>query len=180
MNHAERERVFTDLFQRHKAPIERLCFAYLNSAAETEDLFQEVMSNVWNALPNFRGESQHSTWLYRIAVNTALLYRRKRRPSEPLPELPDPAAGAHQNLEDQERLSLLRAAIAELPDQDRLIITLLLEGLSYREIAEITGLTVNYVGVKLTRIKHAIEQRLNQSRDRQGAVPFSEVPHARL
>jgi RNA polymerase sigma-70 factor, ECF subfamily len=62
----------------------------------------------------------------------------------------------------QERLAALRAAIAELPDQDRLVITLLLEGLSYREIAEITGLTVNYVGVKLSRIKHAIEQRLTE------------------
>src|SRR6266542_4344475 len=142
MNHAERERIFTGLFQRHKAPLERLCFAYLNSSADVEDLFQEVMSNVWNALPNFRGDSQHSTWLYRIAVNTALLYRRKRKPSEPLPELIDQSAGAQQNLEEQERLAHLRAAIAELPDQDRLIITLLLEGLSYREISEITGLTV--------------------------------------
>ncbi|MCU1235376.1 MAG: polymerase, sigma-24 subunit, subfamily [Candidatus Solibacter sp.] len=180
MNHAERERTFTELFQRHKTPLERLCSAYLNSSVEVEDLFQEVMSNVWNALPNFRGESQHSTWLYRIAVNTALLYRRKRKPCEPLPELIDQSAGAQQNLEEQERLAQLRAAIAELPDQDRLIVTLLLEGLSYREISEITGLTVNYVGVKLSRIKNAIEQRLNPSRDREGAVVASEVPNAKL
>jgi RNA polymerase sigma-70 factor (ECF subfamily) len=162
MNHAERERIFLELFQRHKAPLERLCFAYLNSAADVEDLFQEVMSNVWNALPRFRGESQYGTWLYRIAVNTALLYRRKRRPSEALPEIADPSAGAQQDLEDQERLTQLRAAIAELPEQDRLVISLLLEGLSYREISEITGLTVNYVGVKLSRIKQSIEQRMSE------------------
>jgi RNA polymerase sigma-70 factor (ECF subfamily) len=162
MNHAERERVFLDLFQRHKAPLQRLCFAYLNGAAEVEDLFQEIMSNVWNALPGFRGESQAGTWIYRIAVNTALLYRRKWRQGEPLTEIADQSAGAQQNLEDEERLAALRGAIAELPDQDRLVITLLLEGLSYREIAEITGLTVNYVGVKLSRIKHAIEQRLTE------------------
>uniref|UniRef100_Q024V5 RNA polymerase, sigma-24 subunit, ECF subfamily n=1 Tax=Solibacter usitatus (strain Ellin6076) TaxID=234267 RepID=Q024V5_SOLUE len=162
MNHAERERLFLELFQRHKAPVQRLCFAYLNSAAEVEDLFQEIMSNVWNALPAFRGESQPGTWLYRIAVNTALLYRRKWKRGEELPELADQTAGVLQNLEDQERLDALRAAIAELPDQDRLVITLLLEGLSYREIAEVTGLTVNYVGVKLSRIKHAIEQRMTE------------------
>jgi RNA polymerase sigma-70 factor, ECF subfamily len=162
MLHAERERIFLDLFQRHKAPIERICYAYLNSPAELEDLFQEIMSNVWNALPGFRGEAQYGTWLYRIAVNTALLYRRKRKPSEALGEIADPSAGAQQNLEEQERLDLLRGAIAELPEQDRLIITLLLEGLSYREISEITGLTVNYVGVKLSRIKHAIEQRVTE------------------
>ena len=162
MNHAERERLFLELFQRHKAPVQRLCFAYLNSAAEVEDLFQEIMSNVWNALPAFRGESQPGTWLYRIAVNTALLYRRKWKRGEELTEVADQSAGVQQNLEDQERLAALYAAIAELPGQDRLVITLLLEGLSYREIAEITGLTVNYVGVKLSRIKHVIEQRMTE------------------
>ncbi len=162
MNHAERERMFEDLFQRHKAPIQRLCFSYLNSSAEVEDLFQEIMSNVWNALPKFRGEAQAGTWLYRIAVNTALLYRRKWRRGEPLPELADPSAGAHRDLEDRERLAALRRAIALQPEQDRLVITLLLEGLSYREIAEVTGLTVNYVGVKLSRIKQAIEQDMTE------------------
>ena len=162
MNHAERERMFEELFQRHKAPIQRLCFAWLNGSGEVEDLFQEIMSHVWNALPKFRGEAQIGTWIYRIAVNTALLYRRKWRPAEPLPEVVDPAAGAHQTLEDRERLEALRRAIAVLGDQDRLIVTLLLEGLSYRDIADITGLTVNYVGVKLSRIKHAIEQRMTE------------------
>ena len=162
MNHTERERIFEELFQRHKAPIQRLCFAYLNSSAEVEDLFQEIMSNVWNALPKFRGEAQAGTWLYRIAVHTALLYRRKWRRGEPLPEVADPSAGAHRDLEDRERLAALRRAIALQPEQDRLVITLLLEGLSYREIAEVTGLTVNYVGVKLSRIKQAIEQDMTE------------------
>jgi RNA polymerase sigma-70 factor (ECF subfamily) len=162
MNHAERERMFDDLFQRHRAPIQRLCFAWLNGSGEVEDLFQEIMSHVWNALPNFRGEAQIGTWLYRIAVNTALLYRRKWRPAEPLPEVIDQSAGALQTLEDRERLDALRRAIAVLPDQDRLIVTLLLEGLSYRDIADVTGLTVNYVGVKLSRIKQAIEQRMTE------------------
>ena len=162
MNHSEREGMFEQLFQRHQAPIQRLCLAYLNVPDEVEDLFQEIMSNVWHALPKFRGEAQAATWLYRIAVNTALLYRRKWKRSEPLEELPDPSADAHRDLEDRERLLALRRAIAILPDQDRLIITLLLEGLSYREIAEVTGLTVNYVGVKLSRIKQAIEQRMTE------------------
>ncbi len=75
------------------------------------------MSNVWNALPNFRGDSQHSTWLYRIAVNTALLHRRKQKSSEPLTEIADQAAGAQQILEEQDFPRLLRAAIAELPSR---------------------------------------------------------------
>jgi RNA polymerase sigma-70 factor (ECF subfamily) len=162
MNHSERERMFEELFQRHKAPLQRLCFAWINTADEVEDLFQEIMSNVWRALPTFCGEAQPGTWLYRIAVNTALLYRRKWKRAEPLPEVVDQSSGAQQNLEDRERLAALRRAIAVLPDQDRLVVTLLLEGLSYREIAEVTGLTVNYVGVKLSRIKQAIEQRMTE------------------
>ena len=162
MNHAERERLFMDLFRQNKSRVQRLCFAYLNSNSDIDDLFQEIMTNLWNALPTFRGDSHPNTWLYRIAVNTALLYRRKRRPSEPLPEITDPCPSTHQHLEDAERLAALRRTIASLPDQDRLIITLLLESLSYREIAEVTGLTVNHVGVKISRIKQALEHRMTE------------------
>jgi RNA polymerase sigma-70 factor, ECF subfamily len=163
MNREERERQFEEIFRRHKGPVERLCRAWLGSDDDVEDLFQEIMSNVWNALPSFRGEAAISTWLYRIAVNTALLHRRKRRKSEPLPEIVDSSAGAHESLEERERIAALRRAIATLPNQDRLIVTLLLEGLSYKEISEVTGLTVNYVGVKISRIKQAIEQRMSEA-----------------
>jgi RNA polymerase sigma-70 factor (ECF subfamily) len=162
MTRADRERLFTELFAANRARIQRLCYGYLGPSGEVEDLFQEIMVNVWSSLPGFRGESSPATWLYRIAVNTALVYRRKRRATEPLPELVDPALGAHRTLEDRERLAALRAAIATLPDHDRVVITLLLDGLSYREIAEITGLTVNHVGVKISRIKQVLESRLSE------------------
>jgi len=157
---AERERLFLDLFRANKARIHRLCYGYLNSAADAEDLFQEVMANVWNSLPRFRGEANPATWLYRIAVNTALIYRRRRRPEEPLTEIPDRGGGPHEALEQEQQLAALRRAIASLAEGDRLIVALLLEDLSYKEIAEITGMTVNYVGVKISRIKQALEQRM--------------------
>lgn len=163
MTRAERERLFQELFAENRARIQRLCYGYLGPGGDVDDLFQEVMINVWNSLPSFRGDSRASTWLYRVAVNTALMHRRKRRATEQLPELRDPARGAQQSLENQERLAALRAAIATLPDQDRLIITLLLEGLSYKEIAEITGLTVNHVGVKISRIKQVLEEMLTEA-----------------
>lgn len=163
MTRSERDRVFQELFEANRSRIQRLCYGYLGSSDEVDDLFQEIMINVWNSLPSFRGESLASTWLYRIAVNTALIHRRKRRPTEPLPELRDPARGAHHSLETGERLAALRSAIASLPDQDRLIMTLLLEGLSYKEISEITGLTVNHVGVKINRSKAVLEQLLTEA-----------------
>ena len=162
MNHSEREKLFLDLLHRHRSRIQRLCYGYLNSASESEDLFQEIMTNVWNSLPKFRGDSQPGTWLYRIAVNTALMHRRRFRPTEELIDIADHSRGPQHDLEQQERLAALYRAIATLGDQDRLIITLLLEGLSYREIAEITGIMVNYVGVKITRIKQAIELKMTE------------------
>lgn len=162
MNHAEREKTFVEVFEQNRASIRRLCFGYLNSASEVDDLFQEIMTNVWNALPSFRGEAKISTWLYRIAVNTALIHRRKRRPSEELTDLPDLRSNTHRDLEEQERLEALRHAVAQLGDQYRVIITLLLEGLSYKEIADITGITVNYVGVKIVRIKQMLEQLMTE------------------
>ena len=163
MTHAERERQFLELFEKNKASIRRVCFGYLNSATEVDDLFQEVMTNVWHSLPSFRGESKISTWVYRIAVNTALVYRKKWKQGEELSDLPDARPCAHQNLEQEERLAMLHAAIATLPDQERLIITLLLEGLSYKEIADVTGITVNYVGVKISRIKETLEQLIGEA-----------------
>jgi RNA polymerase sigma-70 factor (ECF subfamily) len=139
-----------------------LCYGYLGSPEEVEDLFQEIMTNVWNSLPSFRAESAINTWVYRIAVNTALVYRKKIKRGVELPDLPDARQGAQQNLEQQERLAALHRAIGSLADQDRLIVTLLLEGISYKEIADITGLTVNYVGVKISRIKQTLEQLMSE------------------
>jgi RNA polymerase sigma factor (sigma-70 family) len=125
MNRAERERLFQELFAANKERVRRLCYGYLGPAGEVDDLFQEIMVHVWNSLPSFRGESAPGTWLYRIAINTALVYRRKRRTTEPLPELADRGSGAHQDLEARERLTALHRAsldfvrhgIAELEKQ---------------------------------------------------------------
>jgi RNA polymerase sigma-70 factor, ECF subfamily len=162
MTYVERERLFVRMFEQNRAGIRRLCHSYLNSASDVDDLFQEIMTNVWNNLPKFRGEASLSTWVYRIAVNTALVHRRRRRPSEELQDVPDHRVSTHRDLEWQEQLKALHRAIAQLGDQDRLIVSLLLEGLSYKEIADITGITVNYVGVKITRIKHALEQLMTE------------------
>jgi RNA polymerase sigma-70 factor (ECF subfamily) len=158
MTYAERERLFVRLFGQSGAGVRRLCYSYLNSASEVDDLFQEIMINVWKSLPKFRGEANLSTWVYRIAVNTALIHRRRQRPSEELGDMPDRRLSTQRHLEQQEQLEALHRAIAQLGDQDRLIVSLLLEGLNYKEIADVTGITVNYVGVKISRIKQALEQ----------------------
>ena len=155
--------MFLELFQGYRERVMRLCHGYLDSPQDAEDLFQEIMTRVWNSLPGFRGEARASTWLYRIAVNSALLFCRKNKRAAPLADVPDRGPAPQEEMERQERLAALRRAIGALGEQDRIIATLLLEGLSYKEIAEITGITVNYVGVKVTRIKQALEQSLKES-----------------
>jgi len=167
MTRTEQEQLFSGLYQENRPRILRLCRGYLGSEQEAEDLFQEIMVNVWNSLPAFRNEARITTWIYRIAVNTALLYRKRWRRRETISAPLDPdriehAAVAQDRHDDERRLRDLHNAIATLASQDRLIITLLLDGLSYRDISDITGISTNYVGVKISRIKQTLEKRVTE------------------
>lgn len=153
---------------QHGDRIFRLCRAYLYDPAEADDLYQEVWINVWKALPRFREEAELSTFLYRIAVNTAISYnrriRKRRRDARSLPAEwpPRPAVNADAR---EERFAQMYRAIGRLPDADRLLVGLLLEDLSYREIAEVLGISVNYVGVKINRVKEKLRAAVGASAD---------------
>ena len=154
MNESERAALFADLYRDYRAKLLRLCRSYLSTDTNVDDLFQEVMLRVWTNLPSFRHQSQPGTWLYRIAVNTALLYRRKQQ-EHPQNQPEPPSQPVHQD----HRLLILDRLMQELPPQDRVLLTLYLEGFAYKEIAEILGISVDLTGVRLSRIKHALEQR---------------------
>lgn len=137
----------------------RICRAYLpRDPAAAQDLYQDILVQLWTHLPHYRGEAQLSTWVYRVAVNTALLFKRREqhRPTGPDPstlaqELPadsDEAARAHNGLLDH-----LHQCIARLSDPDRLVVSLLLEDASYQQIADVLGLSLSNVGVRLNRLK---------------------------
>jgi RNA polymerase sigma-70 factor (ECF subfamily) len=123
------------------------------------------MINLWRGLDAFRGQSEISTWVYRIAVNTCLLWKRskKRRIDLELSEDSFPQQGG-QTIEEyylrSERILELRKVIGTLKKVERTIALLLLEEMSYKEIAAITGLTVNNVGVKISRIKDELKKIL--------------------
>jgi RNA polymerase sigma-70 factor (ECF subfamily) len=144
---------------QHGDRIFRLCRAYLYDPAEADDLYQEVWINVWKALPRFREEAELSTFLYRITVNTAVSYNRRiqrqRRAQRTLPDRwPPPSTDA---AEKEAQFDRMYRAIARLSDADRLLVGLLLEDLSYREMAEVLGISVNYVGVKISRVKEKLK-----------------------
>ncbi|WEK38219.1 MAG: sigma-70 family RNA polymerase sigma factor [Candidatus Pseudobacter hemicellulosilyticus] len=141
--------------------LHKICYLYQDSKEDREDLFQEMVFQLWKGYPGFRGDAKISTWIYRIALNTAITSFRKKRPSieypASLPELP--AEGPDEEMAGKQ--ALLFRALKQLDDGEKAIITLYLEGLSYRQIGEIAGISENNVGVKLNRIKTRIQTILN-------------------
>lgn len=152
---------YEDIIRTHKDSIYRICLGYIYETDHVEDLFQEVLIALWKSLSSFRNEAKLSTYIYRVTVNTAISYNRKQikhkresRLEFPLPVHDSPV----DDITNREELQLLRSCISRLEDQDRLIISLYLEELSYNEIAEVAGISVNYVGVKINRIKEILKR----------------------
>lgn len=154
------ETQFVTLIQAHQKIIHKICHLYRDSMEDREDLFQEITFQLWKAFPSFRNEAKVSTWIYRIALNTAIAtFKKKKAAIEYHADLPD-MQEEQQNDEYAARQERLFFLLKKLDDSERAIITLYLEDLNYQQIAEIIGINENYVGVKLNRIKAKI-QKLN-------------------
>lgn len=153
----QQQDLFSELVRENHASIYRICRAYLYDISHADDLYQEILYQAWKGLNNFKGQAKASTWIYRIAVNTAISYniKNKRHQHLPLPEsfqIPYQDTLA-QKKEQDDQLIRLRFCISQLVPQDRLIISLVLENKSYKEIGEITGSSLSNTGVKINRIK---------------------------
>ncbi|RMG69924.1 MAG: sigma-70 family RNA polymerase sigma factor [Bacteroidetes bacterium] len=156
------EQQFVQHISENQGIIHRVCRLYAAGQADQEDLFQEIVLQLWRAYPRFRGEAKLSTWMYRVALNTAISGLRQARRQPPLQPL---SPGLSERLpageaEETEASGRLHLAIQALPQLERAIILLHLESYSYEEIADITGMTPNHVGVKLHRIRHKLRARL--------------------
>ena len=150
---------FLALIGEHQGIIHKICRVYRDSKEDREDLFQEIVFQLWKSAPTFEGRAKFSTWMYRIALSTAIANYRKKKPNILYtPILPNPKEEQQETDEQRERLF---DALTKLKDADKALITLYLEDLSYQEIALITGITETNVGVKLNRIKNKIQQLLN-------------------
>ena len=155
------ERQFLKLIGGHQGIIHKICRLYRDTAADREDLFQEIVFQLWRGINAVRGDAKPSTWIYRVALNTAIAAFRKRKPDiEYLPLLPDVLQE-----DESEELALRRErlfiAIKQLNDGEKAIVALYLDDMDHGQIAEITGITENNVAVKLNRIKAKIQKLLN-------------------
>lgn len=150
------EKEFEQLVERYKATIYSVCFMYSSDKKETDDLFQEVLVNLWQSLKSFRKESGMKSWVYRIALNTCISYKRKKRiKTDPLEIAPE--VFQHETSIGRQT-SELHQRIISLEPIDRAIVLLWLEDLSYGEIGAITGITPKNVGVRLIRIKEKLKK----------------------
>jgi len=146
------------MIQDNQRIIHKVCRIYRDSLEDREDLFQEVIFQLWRSYPSFRGGSKSSTWLYRITLNTAMASFRKNKPNVTSSEyLPDIQLEDINN-EGNERQEKFLESIKRLSEPDRALIALYLDELSYQEIAGILGISENNVGVKLNRIKIRLQK----------------------
>ena len=138
---------------------------YCDNSEHRKDLFQEILIQLWKSYPTFRNESKFSTWMYRVALNVAIQELRKTKKKQQLFVLTDQFKDVveESNSEEQnERLKLMHAAIAKLNKIEKAIVMLHLDEKTNEEIAEIIGITQNYVRVKMNRIKTKLKETVKK------------------
>lgn len=158
-----KEERFKTIFQANSRKIFHLCYGYTGDNDSANDLMQETFLKVWQNLDKFRNQAMISTWIYRIAVNTCLSYLRveKRQAKE---ELTDNIIEnkVEEFSEKNEQVALLYKCISQLEENERIIITLVLDEVPYTEIAEVSGISEGNLRVKIHRIKQKLTEIYNR------------------
>jgi RNA polymerase sigma-70 factor (ECF subfamily) len=163
-SHLEEE--FVRVIDQHRGILYKVCRMYGSTEPDRQDLFQDIIIQLWRSYPFFRGEARFSTWMYRIALNTAISdLRRQNRRITPvtLDPLPTQLNEYQYSTEDDERLALLYAAIGRLTEVERALTMLYLEDKSYLEMEEILGISQNNLRVKMNRIKDKLRKMTKEA-----------------
>lgn len=164
------EETFKHIIDEHNGILFKIARSYASEKVDFDDLYQEMLIQLWQSFPRFEGKSKVSTWIYRVALNTALTFNKKKKKRVSSTEIADwiaekaddgPETLVHER-QQQRRIDLLYQCINELAKEERALILLHLEGKTYDETAEILGITVNYVGVKIMRIKKRLFNLLSE------------------
>ncbi len=159
---------FIQLVTENQGIIHKVCGMYCNTQQDRDDLFQEVVLQIWRSYGSFKGNSKITTWMYRIALNTAIsgFRKKKRRPQEQSISLAEfQLADSPVDVEFEEKLKVMYTAINQLNKVEKAIVMLYLEEQSYEEIAEVVGITPTNVGVKLHRIKNKLSKMVKKRYD---------------
>jgi RNA polymerase sigma-70 factor (ECF subfamily) len=158
------EHQFVTNLERDQNIVHKICRIYTNDQASHNDLFQEITIQLWKAFPKFRGDSKFSTWMYRVALNTAItLYRKKKRgiQTQDYDTVHFRIKAVEYDDEAEKRLSLMYSAVKELNDIDKALVFLYLEDKNYKEISETMGISEVNARVKMNRVKTKLKKILN-------------------
>ena len=153
----QQEELFSRLVREHKSTIYTVCYMFSQDADEVNDLFQEVLINLWKGFDSFEGRSDIRTWIYRVSLNTCISQDRKKKRRSNV-ELDMNVNLFKDNDEDSKQIRMLYRRINKLKPFDRAIVLLWLENMSYDEIGAVVGITSKNVGVRLYRIKEELKQ----------------------
>jgi RNA polymerase sigma-70 factor, ECF subfamily len=161
----DQKSLFLNWLGEHGSSVMKVARAYTISSDECQDLAQEILLQAWRSLPKFEHKASPATWFYRVALHTALNWHRKDKPrrsrQQPLIEVQAVAPAESDSAEQaqqQETVEQLYKAIHQLPKTDAALVLLYLDDLSYREIAEVIGISESNVGVKLNRAKKTLSE----------------------
>ncbi len=160
----EREKTFKEIFEKNRQKVFHLCYGYTGDADTANDLVQETFVKVWQSLDKFRFESQISTWIYRITVNTCLSYLRSEKKKKNTDEINDELLETHaeETSEHHEQVNLLYKSISLLEENERIIITMVLDEIPYPEIAQVAGISEGNLRVRIHRIKAKLTEIYNR------------------
>lgn len=154
MTKTDQEHIFENWLHQYKVLIFKVVRAYAVTEMDIDDLFQEITIQIWHSVPTFRQESSVTTWIYRISLNTAIKWVRKEQKNHKAETLDSIQHILRERKRPiDERLAWLYEEINKLDEIDRSITLLLLDSFSYKEMADILGITESNVGVKINRIK---------------------------
>ena len=151
---------FAQMIKEHKSTIYTVCFMFSKDSDEVNDLFQEVLINLWQGFASFEGKSKIGTWIWRVSFNTCISQERKKKRTATIP-LTMGIDLFNDKDDDTKQVKMLYDRIHRLKPFDRAIILLWLEGMPYDEIAAIVGITAKNVSVRLYRIKEELKQMSN-------------------
>lgn len=149
----EIEQEFIARIRQHQGILHKISAVYAKRKADREDLMQEMILQLWRSYPSFRGKSEFSTWMYRVALNTAITFTKKASFFGEHTENLSAVADYSESMEFSEDLKILYQAIGQLNKVEKAIILMWLDEKPYSEIAEMLGITIKNVSVRIVRIK---------------------------
>ena len=160
MEHLEKD--FLDMIAAQERTIYKVCYIYANNQDDLNDLFQEVVLNLWKSFPRYRGDSKLTTWVYRIAMNTCITFLRRSNARPQTVQMTSNVASMAADEDTTGQLRELYRLINQLGKLERALILLWLEERSYEEIADILGISKSNVAVKLNRTKEKLKKMSNR------------------